>query len=105
LNLETVFASLLPGPETAMQHLVLGRSNFEKNLKTKSNEEFSLREGDTLTLIDSSGNQTPAKLLMTGAGIDLFASAPITEGIATAVFRDFNGNSVYLLIEISRFRH
>lgn len=103
-NLETIPALLITEPEMEMQHLALWRINFEKNWKAKSNEEFLLREGDILPLIDSSGNQTPAKLLMTRAGIDLFASAPITEGIATAVFNDFNGNNVYLLIEVSRPR-
>lgn len=105
LESEKVSASLLSEAEMAMQYLSLQRINFEKNWKTKSNAELLLQKGDILTVIDSSGNQASAQVFwMTWAGIDLIASAPITEGTATVVFTDFNGNGVPLLIEINRPR-
>lgn len=104
-NLETISAYLVTEAEMAMQHLALSRIDLEKNWKTRSNAELFLQKGDALTLIDSSGNQAHAQVFwMTRAGIDLIAPAPITEGTATVVFTDFNGNGVPLLIEISRPR-
>ena len=105
LESETVSASLVSEAGMVMQYLALPRINFEKNWKARSNAELLLRQGDILTVIDSSGNQAPAQVfLMTRGGIDLTAPAPITEGTATVVFTDFNGNRVPLLIEISRPR-
>lgn len=104
-NLETISAYLFTEAGMAMQYLALSRIKLEKNWKTRNNAELLLQKGDTLTLIDSNGNQVRAQVFwMTWAGIDLIAPAPITEGTATVVFTDFNGNGLPLLIEISRFR-
>ena len=103
LESETLSADLLSEVGTLTPYLVLSRTNSEKNGEITGNTELLLREGATLTVIDSSGNKAPARVFWTTrARIDFLASAPITEGTATGIVTNSNGDSFRTLIEIVR---
>lgn len=101
LESKTLSANLLSDAGTSAQYLVLPRTNSDQNWKTTGDTELLLQKGATLTLIDSSGNEATAQVSrMTRARIDLTASAPITEGTATLLITNSNGDSFRTLIEI-----
>ncbi len=103
LESETLSADLLSDAGINTQYVVLYRTNSEKIWKTTGNRELLLREGSTLTLIDSSGKEAPAQVFwLTRARIDLIGSASITEGTATLLITNSNGDSFRTLIEIIR---
>ncbi|MBP6821780.1 MAG: hypothetical protein KA368_09560, partial [Acidobacteria bacterium] len=109
LELETLSAELYSSTEASKQLLALYLTDSEKNRETMGKTELSLREATTVMVVDSNGKESPAKTFWLRRGMMPFTvllevSSPITEGTATIVITNSNGDKVRLLIEINRYR-